>query len=176
MKTFYNLPHPQLQYYFKRSLKLFTFCFLLVMIVVPESTIQACMGTPRPPCGRSVFLGKFTPGVVVFPAAGAITVPIGVLPFAQWNISPLCAQPTAATLSLTLTCFPSGNVIGPQTFPAAIATPTIPGAQPIPGRNRKLCNPGRHLSIRYSSSTVCSCGNLYGYFLRWCHVIIYWRH
>lgn len=44
---------------------------------------------------------------------------------------PICPQPISATLTLTLTCFPSGTVIGPQAF--AVAVPTTPGAQPVGG-------------------------------------------
>lgn len=106
-------------------------------MLIPGNILQACGGPPVPPCGRAVFLAKFTPGVVVIPpAGGAINVPIGVLPFAGWNTqglpnAPVCPQPTAATLTLTLTCFPSGTVIGPQAF--AVPVPTVPGAQPLGG-------------------------------------------
>lgn len=105
--------------------------------MIPENILQACGGTPAPPCGRAIWLAKFTPGVVVIPPAGGpINVPIGVLPFASWNptglpANPICPQPTAATLTLTLTCFPSGIVIGPLAFPVPV--PTIPGVQPLGG-------------------------------------------
>lgn len=109
----------------------FTFCLTALLLLCAETSLRACGGTPPPPCGRSVFLAKFAPAVVVVPAAGPIVVPIGVLPFATWNTSLLCAQPVSATLDLTLMCAPSGAVIGPQFF--AVATPTVPGAQPVAG-------------------------------------------
>ncbi len=116
----------------KTFMKILTISLILLFSFMPQNFIMACMGTPAPPCGRSVSLAKFTPGVVVFPpAGGAISVPIGVLPFAWWNPNPVCAQPTSASLMLTLTCFPSGVVIGPQNF--TVATPTFPGPQPVGG-------------------------------------------
>ena len=133
-----NLPSVSLtQHHFSKTQLFFATLIFFGLLLLPSPALQACGGTPVPPCGRAVFLAKFTPGVVVFPVGGgAINVPIGVLPFAQWNntgapMAPICPQPTAATLSLTLTCFPSGTVIGPQFFPVAL--PATPGAQPVGG-------------------------------------------
>ena len=134
VNTTRGLPYPRVPS--KIFTQIATLLLIFFLTIMPDQSIRACMGTPVPPCGRSVVLAKFTPGTVVFPAAGAINVPIGVLPFAWWNPTglpnaPICPQPVAATLNLTLTCFPSGTVIGPQAF--AVATPTFPGAQPVGG-------------------------------------------
>lgn len=105
-------------------------CLAIALFLGSNTPLQACGGTPTPPCGRSVFLAKFAPFVVVVPAAGPITVPIGLLPFAQWdNVNPQCAQPLSASVTLTLSCTPSGLTFT-STIP--LLTPVIPGAQPLP--------------------------------------------
>ncbi|MFT5385758.1 MAG: hypothetical protein ACI81W_003167, partial [Saprospiraceae bacterium] len=63
-------PFPKLQHYLTRSMKIFTVCLVMVMLMIPENILQACGGTPAPPCGRAIWLAKFTPGVVVIPPAG----------------------------------------------------------------------------------------------------------
>ncbi|MFN0205061.1 MAG: hypothetical protein ACKVS6_01955 [Planctomycetota bacterium] len=108
----------------------------MVFATAGVAYILACQGTPRPNCGQSIFLAKFPRRTVVFPGAGiGFTVPIGLLPFVTWNPNILCAQPSAASLELTLTCAPMGGgapvVIGPVAVPVAV--PTIPGPQPIAG-------------------------------------------
>jgi hypothetical protein len=99
--------------------------------------VWACSGTPQPPdCWQTAYLAKSTPSSVVAPpGGGAITVPITVIPFVDWNAADIrCAQPTFAEITLTLTCTPVGGgapiTIGPMTF--ADATPTVPGFQPSP--------------------------------------------
>ena len=136
MTTDEQLHFFDLQFYKQFSRKIFTVLLMIPLMLMPENFVQACGGTPAPPCGRSVWLAKFTPGVVVFPAAGVINIPIGVLPFAQWNTTgvpgaAVCPQPLTATMSLTLTCFPSGTVIGPQAIPVPV--PVTPGIQPLGG-------------------------------------------
>ncbi|MFQ5636762.1 MAG: hypothetical protein ACE5IR_02065, partial [bacterium] len=91
-------------------------------------------GTLKPPCSRTIYLAKFSPGTVVIPESGAIEVPIGVLPFVSWDsANAQCGQPASATLELTLTCTPDGGgesvTIGPISF--GVPTPTIPGAQAV---------------------------------------------
>ena len=97
--------------------------------------VWACQGTAKPNCFQTAWIAKFPPAVVVLPPGGGpIAVPIGILPFVTWNTNPLCAQPSAASIGLTFTCTPVGGgapiVIGPMAFTAA--TPTVPGAQPVP--------------------------------------------
>lgn len=120
-----------------------SFILHLVVLVsflnVTAPVSWACMGTPQAPtCTRSIFLGKFVPRVVVVPPGNPhpkINVPIGVLPFVIWTKGAPCAQPVAASLSLTLTCQPVGGgmpmVIGPQMF--TLPTPKTPGPQAVPG-------------------------------------------
>lgn len=98
--------------------------------------IFACGGTVRPNCFQTAWLAKFVPTTIVLPTSpAAITVPVGLLPFALWNTNPACAQPTGASIDLTFTCTPVGGgapiVVGPMTFPAGI--PTTPGPQPVAG-------------------------------------------
>lgn len=122
---------------FKKMVRWLSFGLVLAMLTIPQTPLHACGGTPPPSCGRSIFLAKFAPAVVVFPfGGGPINVPIGVLPFVTWNntgapAAPVCPIPTGATLSLTLTCIPSGTVIGPLFFPVPV--PTVPGPQPVGG-------------------------------------------
>jgi hypothetical protein len=107
-------------------------CLVLAMMLFVKIPLLACGGTPAPPCtGKAVFLAKFTPAVVVLPAAGPIAVPVGLLPFAFWDTRPFCPMPTSASVSLTLTCVPSGAVIGPMT--TTLPTPVFPGPQPLAG-------------------------------------------
>ncbi|MFQ5651093.1 MAG: hypothetical protein ACE5IY_14225, partial [bacterium] len=91
-------------------------------------------GTLKPPCSRTIYLAKFSPGTVVIPENSAIDVPIGVLPFVSWDsASTQCGQPTSAALELTLACTPaaggSPETIGPVSFD--VPTPTTPGAQDV---------------------------------------------
>ena len=123
------------------------------------------------------FLAKFTPGVVVFPpGGGAINVPIGVLPFASWNTqglpnAPICPQPISATLNLTLTCIPSGQVIGPLAFP--VLTPTAPGFQPL-GAPVNFVISSRYVWCESSSSILFSEAGLIllCFRMRWCYHFI----
>ena len=113
-----------------------TIVVMITALLPTESDVFPCGGTPLPPkCPRTIYLAKFAPKVVVIPPAGGpITVPIGVLPFVSWNsTNPGCAVPTGAALSLTLSCTPAGGgataVIGPFSFPVPV--PVLPGAQPL---------------------------------------------
>lgn len=126
---------------------------VLVSVVVMGLTarqvaVWACEGTFIPNCFQSAWLAKFPPATVVMPASGPISVPVGVLPFVTWNTSAACATPSGATLSITLTCTPVGGgaavTVGPTTFPAA--TPTAPGAQPIPGGTVTMTIPASTLT------------------------------
>ncbi|WP_456425766.1 right-handed parallel beta-helix repeat-containing protein [Rhodocaloribacter sp.] len=123
--------------YSKKALLIAPTSMVLVLGVV--TVIWACFGSPVPPsCPQTIYLAKFVPGGVVIPPGGAsFTAPVGVLPFVSWDVlnPSSCAQPTAAEVTLEATCTPAGGgaafTIAPQTF--AVATPTLPGAQPVPG-------------------------------------------
>ena len=103
-------------------------------IAATAVVVWACGGTFRPNCFQTAWLAKFPPDTVVAPPGGGpIDVPIGVLPYAAWSQGAVCAKPTAATLTLTLSCTPFGGgtaiPIGP--LPFTVATPTAPGPQPL---------------------------------------------
>ncbi|KAA3614607.1 MAG: T9SS C-terminal target domain-containing protein [Calditrichaeota bacterium] len=110
----------------------FLFSFPAIM---PEA--PACDGTLVPVCARTIYLAKFAPQVVLIPPAGGpINVPVGLLPYVSWNASSNnCAQPSAATLTLTLNCTPPGGgagfTVGPVNIPVPV--PTVPGPQPLAG-------------------------------------------
>lgn len=97
-------------------------------------TAWACFGTPRPPtCSQTIWLAKLVDEVEIYPGEDEpIDIEIGMLTFVSWdNISQGCAQPSAASYDLTLSCTPPDGgdpiVIGPMTF--AAATPMTPGLQ-----------------------------------------------
>lgn len=119
-----------------RTFRLFLAIFFVgYCLIAFNLKLFACGGTTVPPCGRTIWLAKFPPTVVLFPSTGtSILVPIGVLPFVSWdNINILvCPQPISASITLTLTCTPQGatgptTVIGPIAF--SVATPVTPGIQ-----------------------------------------------
>ena len=99
---------------------LIRFTIIIGLVVLGrEVIVRACGGTPRPNCGRSIFLAKFVPATVVYPGpATPIVVPVGLVPFVTWNTMAPCAQPVSATLALTLTCAPPGGA------PATLCGPT----------------------------------------------------
>ena len=110
----------------------------LLFLLTTVTVLVACFGSSAPPtCARTIFLAKFSPGTIGLPAAGgAFTAPVGVVPFVSWDLGTGgCAVPTAATITMTLTCTPTAGggpfTVGPQAFVAA--TPTVPGQQPVPG-------------------------------------------
>ncbi|GEM_PF-5478110 len=123
--------------YAKKALLIVPTSMVLVLGVV--TVIWACFGSPVPPsCPQTIYLAKFVPGGVVIPPGGAsFTAPVGVLPFVSWDVlnPSSCAQPTAAEVTLEATCTPAGGgatfAIAPQT--SIVATPTLPGTQPVPG-------------------------------------------
>lgn len=107
--------------------------FALLLLFTPKNMF-ACEGSLNPPCSRSIFLAKFAPATVVIPSSGPINVPVGLLPFVTWdNTNNNCAQPSTATLTLTLNCTPVGGgtttVVGPVNIP--IQVPVTPGPQPL---------------------------------------------
>lgn len=116
-----------------KRLKTGIFLTLVFILALGTIVLIPCDGTINPPCGRTIYLAKFSPQSVVLPASGPISVPIGLLPFVSWdNVNTnVCAQPTSATLTLTLICTPIGggsaSTIGPVNIPVPI--PTTPGAQ-----------------------------------------------
>jgi len=106
-----------------------------VVTSVPAAA-RACSGTSQPNCGQSVYVAKFAPATVLLSDPSAdLVVPIGFLPFATWNnISPGCATPSGATLSVELSCELVGSgtstPVGPISIP--VNTPMTPGAQETP--------------------------------------------
>lgn len=110
-----------------------TLLALLIATVCPPRT-DACDGSRRPNCGRSVWLAKWVEAVVVHPGDLAdIEVTIGLLPYATWNEHPNCAQPSSASLLLRLVCEPDNGgppvEIGPVAVPVGV--PMTPGGQPV---------------------------------------------
>lgn len=116
---------------------------LAAVVASPDSS-RACDGARRPACGRSVWLAKWVEEVVVHPGDGvAIEAKIGLLPYATWNLHPNCAQPSAASLTLTFECEPDDGgaaiVIGPVNVPVGL--PTATGVQSVltgPGQTPEL--------------------------------------
>jgi len=109
------------------------FLLLLLPFLAPAPA-DACDGARRPACGRTAWLAKWVEKTVVHPGDGiAIDVKIGVLPFVSWNLHPNCAQPSAASLTLTLECEPDDGgapvIIGPMMVPVAV--PTAVGVQSV---------------------------------------------
>ncbi|GEM_PF-571793 len=117
-----------------------------LILALPQKTGWPCGGTPRPSCGRSIWMALLAPKNVAFRAGVPIQVPIGVMPYLIWNPNPPCAQPTAnssgpglltqgnfftnANLTLNATCTPFGGApvtLGPFTW--TLPPPTAPGLQ-----------------------------------------------
>ena len=110
---------------------------LIATTVVPPQA-WPCGSTVKPNCFQTAYLAKFVDGTIPHPGSEAdIVIPIGLMPFVSWNTNPTCAQPSGATLELTVTCTPAGGgapvVIGPQSV--TVPTPTTPGPQTIPAYN-----------------------------------------
>jgi hypothetical protein len=110
----------------------------LSLIAGSPAQVLACFGTPAPPrCAQTIWLAKYVPTTIVNPGTGSdIVVPIGLVPYVSWESGTLgCAQPVAATVSLTITCTPAGGgtAIAAGTYPFTLTTPTSPGAQPVGG-------------------------------------------
>ena len=106
--------------------------FLCLSLAIPMA--WPCGGTFRPACGQTVVLAKFCPRTIVNPGpTQPISVPIGFVPFVLWTVAGGCAQPSSASLSVTLTCTPAGGgtpiVIGPVAVP--VSTPTSQGIQSV---------------------------------------------
>jgi hypothetical protein len=113
-----------------------------VVTLVEAIDSYACRGTPVPPCSRSIHVTQFVTQSVVHAGAGnPIAVPVSVLPFCEWNTAlalgssvPVCAQPSAATLTLTAECTSittgAAVTIGPLSVPVLV--PSASGPQPMP--------------------------------------------
>lgn len=121
---------------------------IVIAMGAVTAIIFACGGTVKPNCFQTAWLAKFVPSTIVLPTApGAITVPVGVLPYVLWNTNPACAQPVGATLELTFVCTPIGGApvtVGPLSF--AVATPTVPGPQAVTGGTVPFVIPAGTLS------------------------------
>ena len=95
----------------------------------------ACEGTQKPNCFQTVYICKFAECVVVHPGAGQdIKIPLGVIPFINWNTNPLCKQPTSARVTVDIICDPGdgGNPINVPTIVLDLPVPTVPGILPVP--------------------------------------------
>ncbi len=111
---------------------------ILILTTLPPPLAHACGSTLRPVCFQTAYLAKYVDGTIMHPGDGEdITIPIGLVPFVSWNPTAPCAQPSGASLELTLNCAPASGgdavLLGPQAV--SVPTPTIPGMQAIPAYN-----------------------------------------
>lgn len=108
---------------------------LVSFVLYAASAAYASEGTPRPPCGQTLWVAGASTEVVVHPGAGqAIEVPLKIVPFADWNAAlGSCAAPVVAVLSVQLKCNPDDGspsvFVGPTLVP--IDVPTTPGVQDL---------------------------------------------
>ena len=66
----------------------------LCMLLVPLNTAEACQGTPKRTCARTIWLTVLTPANVALPANGQVQMRVVLVPFVFWDTSPACAQPS----------------------------------------------------------------------------------
>lgn len=95
---------------------------------------DACEGTPRPSCGRSIWLAKSVDATIPHPGdATPILVPVRLYPYVLWNTTAPCAQPASAVAAVVLECVPDdgGPTVDLGPFFVPVAVPTVPGLQPL---------------------------------------------
>ncbi|HLF65843.1 MAG TPA: T9SS type A sorting domain-containing protein [Saprospiraceae bacterium] len=121
-------------------------CLLLCLMfcTLYQWQANACEGTPRPPCGRTMWLTILTPKNIAIPQNGQINIPIILVPYVFWNTNAGCAQPALTANSSILerssinlqvaveVKFVSANTgnlqnLGIQMF--NLPAPTVPGLQ-----------------------------------------------
>ena len=106
------------------------FAIASIWVITPTVT-EACGGTPRPLCNRTIWLGKSVPTTVAIRPDGSATVQIVLLPYVTWSNA--CPNPTAASLAISMQCVAIGGGprvrLGPVTVPVNV--PTAPGRQAL---------------------------------------------
>ena len=128
-----------------RKTRFLTLLLLLAFGLV--HSVEPCDSKIKPNCGRSVWLAKAVSKTVVHPGDFTnIYVDLNLLPFATWNLNPLCAQPISASLMVSLICESDGGgpalTVGPLAVPVDV--PSVPGLQPLltgPGATPELGGP-----------------------------------
>ena len=105
-----------------------------ILIILASELLFACFSSSQPPaCNISGYLGKHSSkNILVPPGGGVFNLPIGLFPYISWDKSnTACAQPTGASISVRVTCNPSGGGqqidLGTQSF--TLNTPVNTGAQ-----------------------------------------------
>lgn len=106
----------------------------LLLFFQPAPLGNACEGTLRPNCGRSIWLAKSIDYTIPHPGdLNDIIVPIRLYPYATWNTNVACAQPANAILGVEVECSPDdgGDKVTLGPFLVPVAAPTTPGVQPL---------------------------------------------
>lgn len=118
-------------------------CLSLSLCLIPIDSMDACEGTPRRLCSRSVWFTMLAQQNIVLPPDGQVNLPLVLMPFVFWDTLAPCAQPALwngdedspsrapvqgeVSVNLSFTSYNSGSMmdLGMQQFPISLNGPGL---------------------------------------------------